>query len=143
MPSLTRWYIRTSFLYLAAALLVGISLAWRTAQPLPGFFGRLQPVYVHLFLVGWVTQLIFGTVYWLFPKPEEEPFHERVGWITYGLINTGLLLRVVSEPLSAPPGGLWGWVLVSSAVLQWLGGLGFVITTWPRTRLHKKRQRGR
>lgn len=142
MPNLTRWYIRTSFLYLAAALLVGIALAWRTVQSLPGFVGRLQPVYAHLFLVGWVTQLIFGTVYWLFPKPEEEQFHRRVGWATYALINAGLLLRAVSEPLSAPrPGGVWGWLLVLSAVLQWVGGIGFVITTWPRARLHKKRGR--
>lgn len=66
MPVLTRLFIKTSLLYLALALLVGLALA---AQPilrfdLPGLF----PVHIHLFTMGWLTLLLFGVVYWMFPK---------------------------------------------------------------------------
>jgi heme/copper-type cytochrome/quinol oxidase subunit 1 len=27
----------------------------------------MTPAYFHLFLVGWVTQMIFGVIYWMFP----------------------------------------------------------------------------
>ncbi|MEW6566563.1 MAG: hypothetical protein AB1449_00055 [Chloroflexota bacterium] len=84
-------------------------------------------------MVGWVTQLILGVVFWMFPKESLERPRGRLwlGWATYGLLNLGLLLRVVGEPLAARPSG-WGWMLVAAAVLQWLAGLAFVFNTWGR-----------
>ena len=144
MPTLTRWYIKSSLAYLVAALLVGAVLASRAFWPLPAFIRGMGPVYFHLFMVGWVTQLIFGVVYWLFPKySKAQPRgNERLGWTIYGLLNAGLLLRVISEPLnSMQPATIWGWLLVLSAVLQWLADIGFVANTWPR--VHGGRRRGR
>lgn len=135
MPTLTRWFLKSALLYLVAALLVGLVLAARTVIALPPIAGGFGPVYFHLFMVGWVTQLIFGVVYWLFPKySHEQPRgREEMGWVTYGLLNAGLLLRVVGEPLNAiQPGQLWGWLLALSALLQWTAGLVFVANTWPR-----------
>lgn len=143
MPTLTRWYIRTSFLYLLVALLLGVPLALRTRLSLPAVFGFLSPVYFHLFLVGWITQLIFGVIFWLFPKPEADHWNwERTGWLTWALLNSGLLLRVLTEPIAAQsPGSLWGWGLVLSAILQWLAGMGLILIVWPRaySREHKRR----
>ena len=144
MPTITRWYLKSSFLYLLAALGVGVWLALRGLIPVPPFLAFLRPVYVHLFLVGWVTQLIFGVVYWLFPPPREGDRRGGVWWATYLLINSGLLLRVVAEPLAAPqPGSVWGWLLVLSALLQWAAALSFAYTTWPRARSRGRYGRGR
>ncbi|MCI0393752.1 MAG: cbb3-type cytochrome c oxidase subunit I [Chloroflexi bacterium] len=135
MPTLTRWYVKSALAYLVAALLVGAMLAARSVWLLPAFLGGFGPVYFHLFMVGWVTQLIFGIVFWLFPKfSKEQPRgREWLGWAVFGLLNAGLLLRVISEPANAQaPGGVWGWLLLLSAGLQWLAGLGFVANTWPR-----------
>lgn len=137
MPSLTRWFVKTALLYLVAALGVGALLAARSIVELPPLLDALGPAYFHLFMVGWVTQLIMGVVYWMFPKysPAQPRGDDRLNWAVYVLLNIGLLLRVVSEPalaLSQSPGA--GWALAFSAVLQWLAGLGFVVNTWARVK---------
>jgi hypothetical protein len=86
-------------------------------------------------MVGWVTELIFGVVFWLFPRYNKEMHRGRpwLGWGVYVSLNLGLLLRVIAEPLNAyQPGEIWGWLLPLSALLQWLAALGFVANTWPR-----------
>ena len=137
MPPLTRWFIRTALTYLVAALLAGLGLALGQVVALPPVFGALQPVYFHLLMVGWVTQLIFGVVVWMFPKysSEQPRGNERLGWATYILLNAGLLLRALGEPLiAAQPASGAGWLLAGSAVLQFLAGWAFVANTWLRVK---------
>jgi hypothetical protein len=136
MPFLSRLFIKTSLGYLGLALLVGVVLA---AGPLAGA-GRLAAfyfAYVHLFVVGWLTQLIFGVAFWLFPRfSRERPYgSERVPWLTYLLLNAGLLLRVGAEPVVLlRPGSAAGVVLAVSALLQWLAGLLFAGYLWRRVK---------
>ena len=137
MPPITRLFVKTSLLYLVAALLAGVLLALRSTLDLPAIAGGLTPVYFHLFMVGWVTQIIAGVAYWMFPKwSRERPRgYDGLAWATFWLLNVGLLLRVVAEPaqtVNAWPG--WGWLIVAAALLQWLGGIAFVINTWPRVK---------
>jgi len=137
MPPLTRWFVKSSLIYLIAALIVGAVMALQGVLPLPAGLAALGPAYVHLFMVGWVSQLIFGVVYWMFPKYSRAKPRgsEGLGWATYGLLNAGLILRVVGEPLIAlrPEAGL-GWLLALAALCQWLGGLAFVLNTWGRVK---------
>jgi heme/copper-type cytochrome/quinol oxidase subunit 1 len=137
MPPLTRWYIRTALAYFVAALAIGAGLMLRLVIDLPTAVAALQPVYFHLLMVGWVTQLIFGVVFWMFPKlsAEHPRGSEALGWATYWLLNAGLLLRAVGEPLVAiQPGAGPGWLLAGSAVLQLLAGLAFIANTWARVK---------
>jgi cbb3-type cytochrome oxidase subunit 1 len=134
MPTLTRWFVKTSFIYLALALVAGSLLALQSTFNLISL-GGLFPVYIHLLVFGWVTQLIFGVVFWMFPKySSEQPRRsEPLGWWTYTLLNIGLLLRAIAEPSnSAHPNLISGWMLVISAILQFLAGLAFVVNTWGR-----------
>ncbi len=142
MPRLTRWYIRSAFVYLAAALLLAAALALPNDVNLPYFLRTMTPAYFHLFLVGWVTQMIFGVIYWMFPiiSRSRPRGNVRLGWISYGLLNGGLLLRVVGEPLhSVKPDGGFGWLLAAAALLQWLAAVIFVTLSWPRI---KEKYRG-
>jgi cbb3-type cytochrome oxidase subunit 1 len=137
MPLLTRWFIKLSLVYLVAGLLVGLLLAARSVWSMSAAVGALAPIYFHLFMLGWVGQLIFGVVYWMFPKVSTEKPHgsEGLWWATFWLLNVGLLLRIVSEPaqvLGSEP--VWGWLLALSALLQWLAGLVFVANTWSRVK---------
>ena len=138
MPRLTRYFIKTALVYLAAALALGLLLAARSAVDLPPELLALSPVYFHLFMVGWVTQLIFGMLFWMLPKSSKElpRGHEKLAWAAYILINCGLVLRVIGEPLTAlrADWGL-GWLLSLSALLQLAGGWAFIANTWPRVKV--------
>jgi hypothetical protein len=81
--------------------------------------------------------LIFGVALWMFPKysSAKPRGHEWLGWATFILLNAGLILRVIFEPLhSRVPTTLSSWMLVVAALLQWLAGLAFVANTWTRVR---------
>lgn len=134
MPAVTRWFIKSSLLYLAVSLAIAIWLAGQSigiAAVVPG----LSPVFFHFFLVGWVTQMIMGVGYWFFPKysPERPRRSEKFGWAIFWQLNVGLLLRGLSEPLlAATSNSYWGTALIVSAVLQWLAAVLFVTNTWGR-----------
>jgi len=131
MPLLTRIFIKTAMICLAFALVLGILLA-------SGMTNGLFPVYIHLLVFGWLTQLIFGVVFWMFPKYslEKPRGSEALGWWTYALLNIGLLLRAIAEPIqSARPNPLGGWMLILSASLQFLSGLLFVVNSWGRVKV--------
>jgi hypothetical protein len=142
MPAVTRWFIKSALVYLTAALVLGVVLALPSAVELPAFVRFMSPAYFHLFLVGWVTQMIFGVIYWMFPiiSRARPRGNERLAWACYGLLNVGLLLRVAAEPLTslyAESGA--GWLLAVSALFQWLAAMVFVTLAWPRV---KERYRG-
>jgi hypothetical protein len=137
MPLLTRLFVKTALVCFIATLLVGLALALPAGLALPLIFSTLGPVYFHLFMVGWITQLIFGVAFWMFPKFSriQPRGSESLAWATYWLLNVGLCLRVIGEPLTVvQPGNRWGWLLPLSATLQWLAGVAFLINTWPRVR---------
>jgi len=138
MPILARTFIKTSFIYLGIALVLGILLAGQSVWNLPLIIASLFPQYVHLLTVGWLTLLIFGVAYWMFPKYSMEHIHgsEQLSWAAYILLNLGLVVRLVSEPLSQhPPIVVWSSLLVLSALLQWLGGMAFIINAWKRVKV--------
>lgn len=137
MPLLTRLFIKSALVYFVTALLVGLLLAARSVLDLPGALNGLSPVYFHLLMVGWVTQLILGVAHWMFPKfSRDEPRgRELLNWATYWLLNGGLILRVIAEPARAASSApLWGWLLVLSALLQWLAVMAFIANLWPRVK---------
>jgi heme/copper-type cytochrome/quinol oxidase subunit 1 len=100
------------------------------------FLGALLwPTYLHLLVLGWLTQLIFGVAFWMFPRRSAKEPHssELLGWTSYWLLNAGLVLRVVGEPALAL-GARTGPILVVAALLQLGAGWVFVFNTWPRVK---------
>ena len=137
MPPLTRYFIKTSLVYLSLTLLVGMLLVIKDVLDLPLSIAGMFPVYIHLLVVGWLTQLIFGVAYWMFPvfSRERPRASEKLGWGIYFLLNVGLILRTIAEPWqSQHPSTGSGWLLIISAILQWLAGLMFVVNTWGRVK---------
>jgi hypothetical protein len=135
VPALTRWYLRAAMIHLGGALVLGVLVqvpAFVASHPV---IGVLFPTLLHLLVVGWITQVIFGVAYWMFPRysAQRPRGSERLGWITFGSLNAGVLLRVVGEPRHAL-GEATAGVLVASALLQLLAGWTFVLNTWPRIR---------
>lgn len=96
-------------------------------------FAYLRPIYIHEITIGWLSQLIMGVAYWMFPKFSKEAprGNEKLSWVVYGLLNLGLLFRAIGEGF--PSAGL-GWMLVLSALCLFLTGWGFVLNTWARVK---------
>jgi hypothetical protein len=136
MPTLTRWFIKTGLVYFVLAIVVALLMQAQPVLELAASWAMLQPVYFHMFMVGWVLQVIIGVSYWFFPRLADRSLgNENLGWLVFIWLNTGLLLRVIGETvLSFHPAALWGWVLVLSALLQWLGGLAYVLLIWKRVK---------
>lgn len=135
MPALTRWYLRAGMVYFLAALASGLVLAVPSVTARHPAFAVFGPTQLHLLTVGWITQVIFGVAYWMFPRfsASRPRGSEPLGWATLVLLNAGLLCRVAGEPwsrLGHPAPGL----LVASALLQLVAGWAFVFNTWPRVR---------
>jgi hypothetical protein len=137
MPLLTRYCIKTSLIYLTLGLLVGVFLVLKDVFVFPSSLSGLFPVYIHLLVIGWLSQLIFGVAYWMFPvfSREKPRASKNLGWLTYGLLNLGLILRAIAEPWqSQNPNMGSAWLLILSAILQWLAGLMFVFNIWGRVK---------
>jgi hypothetical protein len=137
MYTQARYFIRTALVFLAAAFLAGGLVLVNQGLALDPRLGLLLPVFYHLLMVGWATQLICGVALWMFPpfSRERPRGDERLGWFTYAALNSGLLLRVAAEPLHTLRPALWsGWALALSALLQVLAIWAFVAAIWPRVK---------
>jgi hypothetical protein len=87
MPTPARWLIKTALLHLVLALGLALVRAGQAAGFVPGAASALWLPQLHLLTVGWLTQLIFGVAFWLFPSPAPgtQPSPQLI-WIAYGLL---------------------------------------------------------
>jgi hypothetical protein len=88
-------------------------------------------------MVGWLTQLIFGVALWMFPvwSKAQPRGPELPTWLCYGLLNAGLAVRLLAEPLNSyRPSAVLGALLVIAAVLHVAAVLLFVGLAWRRVR---------
>ena len=128
MPLLTRWSIRVAMAWLVAGLLTG-TLYWTNVQwsfwtPL----ATLNPTYLHMLVVGWLTQLIFGVIYWMFPIIRKDNMH---GWLVQ--LSVGVAYWILPRINVGERGRrTWAWaafvVFQFGLVLALISGLGF---WWP------------
>lgn len=138
MPPLIRRYIKTSFVFLVAGLLLGgyilVAEFVVGAHP-PRLF---ITAHVHLLLVGFMLMLVMGVATWMFPRParDDPRYRPELAEAVYWVMTATTALRAAAE-LAA---GLWGAPL--PRVLVAVGGLGqlagaalFVANMWWRVRM--------
>ena len=114
-------YVKTAFVQLLISLFIGALLLINTGLRLQSGLNVLLPVYYHLLMVGWATQLIGGVALWMFPvhSRERPRGDERLGWVAYGALNGGLLIRAIAEPVHTLGLRNWSaWGLMIAATLQ-------------------------
>jgi len=138
VPPLIRRYIKTSFVFLVAGLLLGgwIVVADFVAGAYPP---RLfVTAHVHLLLVGFMLMLVMGVATWMFPRParDDPRYRPELAEAVYWVMTAATALRAAAE-LGA---GLGGAPLLR--VLVAVGGLGqlagtalFVANMWWRVRM--------
>lgn len=123
-------------------LLAGVILSG-LAQ-LPGWQSLpLRPVWIHMLVLGWMTQWIFAISIWMFPR-SKKGFRERENGRTWGLLamwNGGLVIRALFEVnLLGASASVRNGALVLSVLLFWIGSVLYVLEIWPRVRVKEKRR---
>ncbi len=137
MPPLSRWFVRTAFLYLAVGFtLGGLILVQKGLGILPGVWAWL-PVHVALVLFGWILQFTLGMAYWILPRwgviEGRNRGNDTLPRLSYAGWNGGLLCLLAAPLLrsawsaqaAAWCNGIGGTFLVLAALL-------FLAHAWPR-----------
>ena len=146
MPVFTRWSIRFAFACLLSSWFLEF---WRVAQSdfLPHLLWANRMTIYHLFFVGWLTQMIFGVAYWMFPTESRERPRgsDKLSLATLVLLNLGILLRTVCEPLytTHTQNRILAYLLVISGIIQWFAALFFTLNIWRRVRGKKNQKKNK
>src|SRR5699024_305484 len=137
-----RLFIKTGLLYFLLSILLRVFIDLFTSYPV----SSLIVLFWHALMLGWISQIIMGVSIWMFPwRTREESFKaQKLSWLTYLFLNTGLLLRMISSPLLDLSGfNIWGILLAVSAPLQLAAVIFYVLEMWPRVQSKKQRIRNR
>jgi hypothetical protein len=141
MPRIARTFIKTGLIYFLCALLLALGYEFDSVR-----FPGMTPLFWHLLMVGWITQIIFGVSMWMFPgRTREEGFvAQKWAWSTYLLLNLGLVFRIIAEPMiSYSTGMIWDILIVVSAGSQVAAAVCYTIELWPRIQSKKQRRKNR
>ncbi len=133
MPSLSRWCVRAALVYLVAGMAIGTWMLIRQAQRSP-VGPPWRALHTHILLIGFLFLIVMGVAFWMFPKIRGARPGRDTGWAAFWLMNAGLLLRVLAEPLAVDGSRPWRIVLGVAAVLPTLGAVAFGLSIWPRVR---------
>jgi cbb3-type cytochrome oxidase subunit 1 len=138
MPPLIRRYIKTSFAFLIAGVLLGTYAS--VSQYLLGAYPPrlLITAHVHLLLVGFMLMIVMGVATWMFPRPARDDLRYRpeLAETVYWLMTASTCVRALAEMFAA---------FADSTALRMtvaLGGAGqaggvllFVANMWTRVRM--------
>jgi len=117
MPYISRLFVKTAFIFLCLGILLSCVSFFH-----PNFF----PVSIHAITLGWITNLIFGVAFWMFPRAKIKiQEKDKLTFSSFVMLNSGLLLRIISEPFLYFP--ILNYIFVLSSFLQFLGCLFFVL----------------
>ncbi len=137
MSPLVRRYIKTSFVFLLAGLVLG---AWiivaefllDTAPP-----RLLITTHAHVLLVGFMLMMVMGVATWMFPRParDDTRYRPELAEAVYWLMTVATVLRAGAEVLVSTA-GLLGlrWLIAVAGLGQLLAAALFALNMWWRVR---------
>lgn len=138
MTPLVRRYIKTSFVFLVAGLLVGayVVVAQFVFDTYPPRL--LVTTHTHLLLVGFMLMLVMGVATWMFPRParDDPGYRPGVAEAVYWVMTLSTALRAIAEILVAVAGTLGiRWLIALAGLGQLVGAALFALNMWRRVRM--------
>ena len=132
MPRLTVWLVRTALCYLAIGFLAGAVLLANRAVFLGSWVERVLPIHIEFLLIGWTVQLALGVAFWILPRFRTgvERGREEFVWLSYGLLNTGVLAAGLGQSVELP-----SIVPLLGRSAEVLAAAAFLIHAWPRVKV--------
>jgi hypothetical protein len=157
MPTTSRAFAKASFAYLIVGSVLGALMLVNRWLFLGPFVASLRVSHIQFLVVGWLTQLILGIAWWLFPplslglRPGEptpvlrgqaQRGHEPLFWITFASLNTGILLRALFSPLnSLLPTQAFATLSNVADLFLVAAAIAFVTNIWKRVRKRGRSKR--
>ncbi len=143
MPPVTRWFIKSGMIW----FVLGVTLALITELPTGLSSSLLLPIYWHMLVLGWITQIIMGVSIWMFPRKKRNQKKEQSSltiWVFF-LLNSGLIIRFLSEPFLPlfTNSTVVPTVVVVSGILQVAAIVLFISEIWPRVQPKKNKSKSR
>jgi hypothetical protein len=154
MPKPSRAFVQASILYLCLGAVLGALLLINRWIPLGSIIPPLRASHIEMLVVGWMTQLIIGVAWWLFPplasglRPgASRPMRsgqalrgsEPLFWTTFVCLNVGVLLRALCEPVySWSQIGVFNLLAGISGLFLFVAAVAFVVNIWNRVRELKR-----
>ena len=138
MPPLIRRYIKTSFAFLIAGVLLGSYVS--VGQFLAGAYPPRLVItaHVHLLLVGFMLMIVMGVATWMFPRParDNRRYRPELAEAVYWLMTVATCVRALAEMLGGYSDSLALRVIIALGGLGQAGGvLLFVVNMWTRVRM--------
>ena len=128
MPPLSRWYVRTAFIYLLGGITIGSLLLANKGVPFYPAIWHWLPLHIEYLLIGWTLQLSLGVAFWIMPRFWKSPRRGNVmgAYLAFGLLNSGLVCVTVGVLFSQ------SWMLVIGRVLEVGTAVSFTHAIWSR-----------
>lgn len=132
MPRLSVWLVRSALCYLAIGALTGAVLLVSRGVFLGAWVGRLLPIHIEFLLIGWTLQLALGVAFWILPRfrAGSERGREGLVWLSYALLNTGVLAVALGQAFMLPPA-----VPLLGRTAEALAAVAFSLHAWPRIKV--------
>ncbi len=150
MPATSRAFVKASVVYLCLGAVLGALLLINRWLPFEPRIVTLKVSHVQVLVIGWLTQLILGVAWWLFPplkaglrrdapRPvrsgQRQRGSELLFWATFVCLNGGVLFRAVLEPLHSWTRLGWLGTLANvSDLFLLVAAIAFVANMWGRVR---------
>jgi uncharacterized membrane protein YidH (DUF202 family) len=138
VPPLIRRYIKTSFVFLMAGLVLGAYITvsqFVIGTAVPHLF---ITAHVHLLLVGFMLMLVMGVATWMFPRParDDARYRPELAEAIYWVMTLATVLRATSELLgSSAPVPAFRIGIAVGGIGQLLATALFVVNMWTRVRM--------
>lgn len=124
-----RGFLRTAVVWLALGLLMGIAMGVE-----PRWLPLLRAAHLHALLAGFVTFMIFGVGYHVFPRFSGRPVPWRRGPSVHLFLANGGVLGIVCGLLLRGAAPQWAQVVVGLGGASMLAGaLIFIHAVWHLT----------
>jgi cbb3-type cytochrome oxidase subunit 1 len=135
---LVRRYVKTSFAFLLAGLVLG-------AYTIVGqfVFGVYPPrpyvtAHAHLLLVGFMLMIVIGVATWMFPRParDDARYRPALAEAVYWIMTTSTALRAACEITAGlVPAPTLRFGIALGGLGQFAGAVLFVVNMWTRIRM--------
>lgn len=120
-----RAFVRSAVVWLAVGVTLGLAMA--VHPPLLAY----RTVHLHLNLLGFMSMMVFGVGYHIFPRFAGVPLHRpRMAVVHWWAANTGLVLLAAGFACRYSGVGGAGWLLALGGGLSAAGAYCFAYLVW-------------